>query len=219
MTNAAASQNHPDRDHDLPARERILDAALDAFSQQGFDGTTTRAIAAAAGVNLGLLSYYFGSKEELWRAAVARAFDALREGLGADLRSAPPLDDRARTELLIRRYVRFVARHPEFVRLMHEEGKRESERMRWLVDHHVKPLYEALRRLIEGAQGAGRMAEVDPLHLHYILVGAVALIFHQAPECRRMTGRDPMDDAMVEAHAEALVRLFLPPDSPEDSPS
>lgn len=204
MTNAALQH---DRDH--PTRERILDAALDAFSQHGFDGATTRAIASAAGVNLGLLSYHFQGKEDLWRAAVNQAFDALRAALGDDLRSAQDLDDRARTALLIRRYVRFVARHPEFVRLMHEEGKRDSERMHWLVDNHVKPLYQALSQLIARAQGTGRLADVDPLHLHYILVGAVALIFHQAPECRRMTGRDPMDDAVVEAHAEALVRLFL----------
>lgn len=198
-----------EHDRENPTRESILDAALHAFSLHGFDGATTRAIAAAAGVNLGLISYYFQGKEDLWRASVDRAFDALREGLGDDLRNARGLDDRARTELLIRRYVRFVARHPEFVRLMHEEGKRDSERMHWLVDNHVKPLYQALSTLIERAQGTGRLEGVDPLHLHYILVGAVALIFHQAPECRRMTGRDPMDDAVVEAHAEALVRLFL----------
>jgi AcrR family transcriptional regulator len=211
MTNTAT---HSDTGH--PTRERILDAALDAFSQHGFDGATTRAIAAAASVNLGLLSYYFQGKEDLWRAAVNQAFEALREGLGDDLRNAQGLDDRARTALLIRRYVRFVARHPEFVRLMHEEGKRDSERMHWLVDNHVKPIYLALSQLIERAQGTGRLADVDPLHLHYILVGAMALIFHQAPECRRMTGRDPMDDAVVEAHAEALVRLFLGTDFPQD---
>jgi TetR/AcrR family transcriptional regulator len=211
MTNSAAAA-----DSDSPTRERILDAALDAFSQQGFDGATTRSIARAAGVNLGLLSYYFGTKDDLWRAAVERAFDALRAGIGDEVRDGHELDDRARTALLIRRYVRFVARHPEFVRLMHEEGKRDSERMHWLVDNHVKPLYLGLRELIQRGQRSGRMAAVDPLHLHYILVGAVALIFHQAPECRRMAGRDPTDDGMVEAHAEALIRLFLGSDPAHD---
>ena len=37
-------------------RERILAAALETFSDQGFDGTTTRDLAARAGVNLGLIT-------------------------------------------------------------------------------------------------------------------------------------------------------------------
>ena len=48
-------------------RERILAAALEIFSQAGFDGATTRELAARAGVNLGLIKYYFGTKEQLWR--------------------------------------------------------------------------------------------------------------------------------------------------------
>jgi len=39
-----------------------------------------------------------------------------------------------------------VARNPEFVRLMHEEGKRRGPRMRWLVDHPVKPLDETFAK-------------------------------------------------------------------------
>ena len=54
-------------------------------------------------------------------------------------------------------------------------------------------------------------------HIHYILVGAVSILFHQAPECQRLTGRDPQDDAVIEAHADALVSLFVGAD-PERNP-
>jgi hypothetical protein len=50
-------------------RGRILDAALDLFSELSFDGATTREIAARAAVTQPLLSYHFSSKDELWRAA------------------------------------------------------------------------------------------------------------------------------------------------------
>jgi AcrR family transcriptional regulator len=55
-------------------RERILAAALQVFAERGFDGARTREIAERAGANLGLIKYYFDSKEQLWKAAVARAF-------------------------------------------------------------------------------------------------------------------------------------------------
>ena len=124
-------------------REIIVRAALQAFSEQGFDGATTREIATRAGVNHGLIPYYFGGKPKLWRAAVDLAFAELGQALGSVLDEPAVADGRARAGLLIRGYVHFVARNPEFVRLMHEEGKRKGPRMRWLVDRHVKPMYDS----------------------------------------------------------------------------
>ncbi len=47
------------------ARERIINASIQLFSQKGFDATTTGEIASMAGVTKGLIYYYFTSKEEI----------------------------------------------------------------------------------------------------------------------------------------------------------
>ncbi len=195
---------------DASTRDHILDTALRAFAEQGFDGASTRSIAARAGVNQGLIPYYFGTKQALWREAVDRAFETLHEALGElDLSSRDPMepDEVAR---LVRRYVAFVAEHPEFVCLMNEEGKRQGPRMRWLVDRHVRPLFESIGGVF-GRLGptAERVPQVPDVHWSYVFVGAVATIFHQAPECRRVADYDPMRPEAVEAHADALVALFL----------
>lgn len=52
---------------------RILSAARQAFAEAGYDRATIRAIAAAAGVNPGLVVHYFGSKEDLFRRAASMA--------------------------------------------------------------------------------------------------------------------------------------------------
>lgn len=198
------------------AREQILVAALRAFAERGFDGATTREIATEAGVNHGLIRYYFGDKARLWRDAVDRAFAELASGLEAVLGDASIPDDRERVGRLLRGYVRFVARHPEFVRLMHDEGKRRGPRMRWLVDRHVKPLYAALSALVRRAGASGVLPlDVHPIHLHYVIAGSVGLIFHQAEECRRLSGIDPFDESVVEEHARVVERLLLgPPPEP-----
>jgi AcrR family transcriptional regulator len=49
-------------------KERILNAALKLFAENGFSGTSLRAITAEAGVNLASVNYHFGSKDELIRA-------------------------------------------------------------------------------------------------------------------------------------------------------
>ena len=67
-----------------------------------------------------------------------------------------------------------------------------------------------MSRMYESAQGAGGIPrEIGAPHFHYVFAGATALIFHQAPECRRLFGIDPSSPDVVEAHADALCRLFL----------
>jgi AcrR family transcriptional regulator len=52
---------------------RILDAATQAFFSAGYDRTTIRAVASAAGVDAGLVMHYFGSKQELFRRVIDAA--------------------------------------------------------------------------------------------------------------------------------------------------
>ncbi len=188
--------------------ERILAAALEVFAMQGFDGTTTRAVATSAGANLGLIKYYFGSKEELWRAVVTRVFESLFATLAAE---APPritsADDLRR---LIRVFTDFSARHSDFVRMMNDEGKREGPRADWLVETHGRPLFEAGSAYLQQARDLGLVPEADMLHLYYIFLGATVMLFSQAPEVRRMTGIDPASSPEIaRAHADALIALLL----------
>ncbi len=54
----------------MDKRSLILNAAEELFAERGFDGTSVRDIAHLAGVNLAMISYYFGSKEKLFEALV-----------------------------------------------------------------------------------------------------------------------------------------------------
>ncbi len=54
----------------LDTREQILAAALVEFAEHGFAGASTRAVAAAAGVQHPLVNYHFKSKQGLWHAVL-----------------------------------------------------------------------------------------------------------------------------------------------------
>lgn len=189
-------------------RRRIIDAAAEAFSELGFHGASTREIASRAGTNQGLITYHFRTKDELWRAAAERIFASLRTSFRLDPEQSVTGDARARARETVRHYVRFVAAHPELFRLMVEEGRTPDDRMQWLVDNHLKPLYAGFERLLaEHVPGAdGGMVP----HAFYALAGAASLMFAVAPECRRLTGLNPARKQAIEAHAEFIARLFLP---------
>lgn len=190
------------------SRNRIIEAAARSFAERGFRAASTREIAARAGVNQGLITYYFGSKLELWKAAADRIFGALRESFTALPSAGDESDGRGRSREAIRQYVRFAAAHPELFRLMVEEGKISDARMRWLVDRHLKPLYADFERVVTTYN-----PRVDRSLLplaYYALAGASSLMFAVQPEVRRLTGINPAERRTVEAHAEFVARLFVP---------
>lgn len=195
----------------VDTRARIVQAALAAFADLGFDGATTRDIAERAGVNQGLITYHFAGKLPLWQAAVDEIFGILRAHFTARDAALAEADPATRLRLMVRRYVRFAAAHPELHRLMMQEGKTDGPRMQWLVDRHVRPLYALSTRLIADAQRHGVVPNVPPLHLHYLLIGAVAHLFVVAPECRHLTGHDPLRAAAIEAHADAISAVLFGP--------
>lgn len=210
MTNTENQQVRSRPEGDGTTRDRILEAALEIFAAHGFAGASTRRIAECAGVNVGLIQYYFDSKERLWQAAADSAFAGVREAMGDALGDLKDLQPGDRIRVLVRRFVRFISRRPESVRLLQDEGTRDSSRMRWLVDRHLRPLYDQLRELVVGLQEGGFLpAGAEPVHFFYLFTGAITVLFHQAPECLYLTGVDPRDPDVAEAHADALIALIL----------
>src|SRR5690348_16926770 len=72
-------------DGSASAREQIVRAAAESLLENGYAGTSVRAIASRAGVAIGNLQYYYPTKAELlveaWRYLTARSVDQLRRGL------------------------------------------------------------------------------------------------------------------------------------------
>jgi AcrR family transcriptional regulator len=188
-------------------RERILDAAVAVFAEKGFLGASTREIARRADTNQGLITYHFRSKDELWRAAADSIFDRLGTQLAERLDALELADPRERAREAIRQYVRFAAAHPELFRIMVDEGRVADDRMKWLVDTHLQPRFEAISRGLRDVVG---IDETLLPHAFYALAGAASLMFAVAPECRRLTGLDPRSAQAIETHADYVARLLVP---------
>jgi len=112
-------------------RPRILAAARARFLADGVDGASLRSIAKGAGSNLGMLYYYFASKDDLFLAVVEEVYGALLEDLTAAL-AAGRFEER-----LGRLYARFAAmsdREHEVVKLVMREVIGGSPRLGKLVE-------------------------------------------------------------------------------------
>lgn len=200
------SQRRPQERAD-ETRRKLLEAAIKEFSERGYDGATTRNIEARAAVQKTLLRYHFGSKKDLWKAAAGEMIAKMR-GL-PEWQSAifGDLPFRERLTLAIRSHVRLAAANPALNRLIIQEGKHDSWRMHWLVDHYLLPAMRRLKRQI-GADlnlSAGAF-----MHWYYLLIGGGVSIFSMAPEAQQVFGVNVQDKQFVDRHAKIMVEFLTP---------
>ena len=195
-------------------RQDLLESALVEFGAKGFEGASTRAIASRVQAHQPQINYHFESKTALWTAAVNYLFGLLGEALGDVLPTklieldAPQLA--AAFADAIRRLVRFAAEHPELNQIMVHEGTAASDRLTWMTETHVKPVFDAIRPAWQILRDAGIAAPIDNEILYYVLLGAASLPYVNAPEVRLLTGQDPNNPKWIRAHADGLVAILLP---------
>ena len=194
----------------VQTRDRLVEAAIEVFSQRGFKAATTRDIVQVAGVALASVPYYFKTKEQLWKAAVDRVYEGFNERLVERRRQYPEGDSRAQSRSQLREFLLFTAGRPEFIRLLLHEGTSDTERMRWYVEKHLRPQFDYVRGEVEKAQRDGYGRVGSPEHIFFMIIGSVGLVYAVGPAFEKLTGDSPSDPALLEGHVDSILELFYP---------
>ncbi|MFN4101055.1 MAG: TetR family transcriptional regulator C-terminal domain-containing protein [Pararhodobacter sp.] len=188
-------------------RRKILDAALDVFSAQGFRGATLDQIAAVAGLSKPNLLYYFDSKEAMHRTLLDDLLGVWLEPLRA---MNPEGDPRTEIMAYMRRKLQMSREFPRESRLFANEVLQGVPRIADEIGGELKQLVDDRAGLIQRWIAAGQLAPVDPYHLIFSIW---ALTQHYADfdaQIRMIRGeRDPMEGA--EAFLETLFERLLRP--------
>jgi len=145
-------------------REQILAAAMRLFSRQGFDGTTTRAIARSAGVNEAIIFRHFTSKEKLYWAVVSEQMrqrgpaERLKQTLRSSRSGArQPMAEAAENLLLRDEHDAALTRLLLFSAL--RPGERTQKFFRREIGESLNLLSEYIREGVE----RGTLRKIDPV--------------------------------------------------------
>ncbi len=185
---------------------------MEVFAECGFEGATTRDIAARAGVNHAMIQYYFETKDLLWRAAVDFLFERFNAEVSISTKKLETEfagDTRSWIEAWLKDYVRYCARHPEHARLMIQASMRRGERLDWLVGAHLARNRRHVERLFARLIADKVIPPVDIWAWVYIVVGAAQVFYALGDEVRATWGVDVSGEAAIETHAQTLVDLLL----------
>ncbi|MDJ0813950.1 MAG: TetR/AcrR family transcriptional regulator [Woeseiaceae bacterium] len=196
-------------------QQKLLDAAIQAFSENGFKGTSTRDIADRAGVHHPLITYHFKNKEQLWRAATDRIFREFNIALVKAMAEIPDEEPKARAEIFVRTYLQYSRNQPALHRIILHEANYPSERLDWLVENHLKPLFDEVHKSLVGMQQIG-----------VVPAGSAALLFNMIRVCagglvalklelKQTSGIDLDSDEQIAELADLIIRVFFPGEQPK----
>ncbi len=205
---SAESVDSPKKDK-IDARTRILNTALSEFACKGFDGVSTTEIAKEAGVTQPLIHYHFKSKLALWQATVEQIFKALKEDFSNGDTDFELSGRNYKDHIieLIRKFVEFAGKHPEFGQFLLREGTQQSKRLEWMIDTWGRPtlslIVEGYRKGIED----GCLRDIPFPQIVSIIMAASTQFFALAPMIQGIYGVDSHDPEQVKIHTNAVVEL------------
>jgi TetR/AcrR family transcriptional regulator len=186
----------------------LLRAALAAFAESGYDGTSVRELSRRLGVSHALLIARFGSKEGLWFAAMEHVL-AETEQTWREVADAPSLDELEALRQGVIRQVIFSAVHPEVLRIMSHEGAIDSPRVRFVMDRFVNPLRPGVERLLARLVATGRIRPVPYATLHFLAVVGGGALFANPVEAELLGAPAHASAAQIRAHAETVADVLI----------
>ncbi len=191
-------------------QQKLLDAAIEAFSENGFKGTSTRDIADRAGVHHPLITYHFKNKDQLWRAAADRIFREFNIALVKATADVPEDQPRKRAETFIHTYVRYAHRQPALHKFILQESSHPSARLDWLVENHLRPLFEIVVRSLRELQELGVAPPGDPALLFNMIRVSAGGLLALSEEIKGTSNIDLDSEHALDELADMIIRCFLP---------
>jgi AcrR family transcriptional regulator len=190
-------------------REAVLQAALECYGAFGYDGTSTRAVADRANVTHTLVLYHFGSKEELWIAAIDNALSAYRDAVAPIFENSEGLSYGERLRRFIEQFVRLSAQQPQIHRIMTTEGNQDTPRLRWVIDNYLRDHFEKVRDLIRKSQDEGSVKDCDAARLYYFIIGGAGTLFTLSTEYKALTSRDVFSETEILRNLAFLYEIVF----------
>lgn len=194
----------------IVTQQKLLDAAIEAFSENGFKGTSTRDIAERAGVHHPLITYHFKNKDLLWRAAADRVFRDFRRSLAASLEAHLHESPKKRMASLIRAYVHYAKSQPALHKVMVQEASYPNPRLDWLIETHLRPFFDATFELLEQLQAIGVAPPGNPRLLFNMIRLSSGGLLALGNELKQSSGIDVEQEATLDEIADMVVAVFLP---------
>jgi TetR/AcrR family transcriptional regulator len=188
-------------------RKQLIEVAIDLFSKKGFGGTTTREIAAAAGVTEAIIFRHFATKQDLYTAildyknssAEAGNFFAEAEHFMSNN------DDEGLFRLIIGKVIDTNRRDSRFERLMIHAALEGHELAAMHHNLMTRTIGARMTEYVKSRQDAGALRQCDPLTVMFAVVG-VGHFYATQKYMYQLGGTQIPDEQMIDSFVGILMQ-------------
>ncbi|MEO8765126.1 MAG: TetR family transcriptional regulator [Ginsengibacter sp.] len=207
----------------MDKRETIVTTAMNLFGQKGFEGTSVREIAAGAEVNLAMINYYFGSKENLFESVVEYK-SAFLKGIFEELVTNTSLSQMEKLDIVVDSYIERMFQNPQFHHLLHRELSLEHRpQMKEAIAEILLRNFVSLKAIVQNGIGSGEFNNVDIELTIATLIGTINHLLISGIMCRKILQksknfnpyRSKKLKERISEHLKNLLRSHLLKASPQ----
>ncbi len=189
-------------------KERILDSALEMFSQNGYAGTNIRELSASLGLVKSGVYKHFESKEAIWNALLDKMIAYYEEHFGS-AEHLPPVPDTLEELVQMTMQMVNVTVHDERIvmtrKLLSIEQFRDERARELATKHFLTGLTDMFTRLFRGMMDKGLLRDDDPKMLAFAYIAPISALIHL---CDREPEKTEETLKQIEAFSRHFARTY-----------
>lgn len=183
---------------DNDCRKNLIAAAVPLFAAKGLNGVSVRELASAAGVNLSMISYYFGGKEGLYAAVLTEQFAIL--GKLEEIEQME-IDTLQKFELYVRATVSRYRRNPYLLRFYTSELTNPTACFETIIKPAIKRVVQMLlETFADGLSDRKFRDDLNPTDTVLALAGMINFYFLLEPATAELVDHAPERDEQLIRH-------------------
>ncbi len=183
---------------DVDCRSNLIAVAAPLFAEKGFNGVSVRELAKGAGVNISMISYYFGGKEGLYSAVLNEQFATLKRVAEIKTMETDPLK---KFELYVRATVARYRKNPYLLRFYTSELTNPTPCFETIVRPAIKGVVQILLETFrDGLSHEKFRDDLDPTDTVLALAGMINFYFLLEPATAELVDHSPERDEELIRH-------------------
>lgn len=186
-------------------KERILAAALEMFSRNGYAGTNIRELTASLGLAKSSMYKHFGSKEEIWNTLLDEMIAYYEKRFGSPEHLPPVPDSLEGLARMTMRMVDFTVHDEKIVmtrKVLAIEQFRDERERELATKHFLTGLTDMFTHIFAGMMDKGLLRRDDPKMLAFAYTAPISALIH-------LCDREPEKTDEAIAQIEAFSRHFI----------
>lgn len=191
-------------------RDSLIRAAKTLFAQKGFDATSVKDIASAAGVNVSLVSYYFSGKNGLYKECLeeyGKTKYAIAERILKP--SASTADFRLRLEMFVDETISNFIENPEIHQILHRDIELNNPLTHEVFQKRFLPIFQLVVEFLSAARKKGIIHKtVNPQNLAACFFGMITHCSRMDRVNQKYFNQTLKNPTYREAYIQQIIQLF-----------